>query len=90
MFSFINLQYFKLFSAILIKWQKKENFRTENLSTDPNFGRKNFRTKKKIRKFFRPKVFVLNALNHPALDLIQYRFNHDRGDEVGFNQGGLL
>ena len=45
------LQYFKMFSAILIKRQKNENFRTEKLSADQNFGRKNFRTKKN------PKVF---------------------------------
>ena len=51
MFYFINLQYFKLFSAILIKWQKNENFRTEKISADTNFG----------RMFFRPKVFVLNV-----------------------------
>ena len=37
--------------AILIKWQKNEYFRTEKLSADPNFGRKNFRTQKN------PKVF---------------------------------
>ena len=42
----LNLQYFKMFSAILIKWKKNENFRMEKLSADPNFGRKNFRTKK--------------------------------------------
>ena len=40
-----------MFLAILIKWQKNEKFRTEKLSADPNFGRKNFRTKKN------PKVF---------------------------------
>ena len=47
----LNLQYLKTFSAILIKWQENENFRTENLSADPNFGRKKFRIKKN------PKVF---------------------------------
>ena len=47
----LNLHYFKMFLAVLIKWQKNENFRTEKLSADPNFGQK------KVRKFFRPKVF---------------------------------
>ena len=28
----LNLQYFQMFSAILIKWQKNENFRTEKSS----------------------------------------------------------
>ena len=48
---FLNLQYFKMFSTILIKWQKNENFRTEKLSADPNFGRKNYQTKKKSKVF---------------------------------------
>ena len=42
----LNLQYIKMFSAILIKWQKKQNFRTETLSADPYFGQKNVLTKK--------------------------------------------
>ena len=54
-FVVVVLQYFKMFSAILIKWQKNENLRTEKLSADPNFGRKNFWTKKN------PKVLVLNV-----------------------------
>ena len=46
----LNLHYFNFFLAILIKWQKNENFRTEKLSADPNFRGKDFRTKN-------PKVF---------------------------------
>ena len=45
-----------MFSAILIKCQKNENFGTEKLSADSNFGQKNFGTKKN------PKVFVRNVL----------------------------
>ena len=48
---FLNVQYFKMFSAIIIKWQKNENFWTDKLSADPNFGRKNFTTKKNPNVF---------------------------------------
>ena len=51
----LNQQYFKMFSAILIKWQKNENFRTETLSADQILD------EKKIQKFFCPKVFILNV-----------------------------
>ena len=50
-FFLVFIRYFLMFSAILIKWQKNENFRTEKLSADPNSGRKNFRTKKNPKSF---------------------------------------
>jgi len=45
------LSNFSAFPSILKKLQKNQNFRTEKLSAEANFG----------RKFFRPKVFVLNV-----------------------------
>ena len=55
-----------MFSVIIIKWQKNENFRMEKLSADPNFGRKNFRTKK-IRSFSVRKFSFLMYYNALAV-----------------------